>query len=372
MALLTFIRPCFVADFYRAGAASAKRFFIEMHGKKKPSGRGSQPPAGQKSASTSSRQPDRSRFETAGGSGTPSSSAKTRQQKSVREMIQHLDKPSQSVARAESPSKKRRFTTERTSSESSESDDNSDTEGRSSQPLTEASLHTALKGVADRLQSSMTAEFAQLREDLSRLHGRIEDLERHVSARDDLIEELKHKLGEREMRIGQLEEQVDHIDADRRRKDLILSGTAVPLPPQEAWTEDVAETAVTLLGRCMPDVPVTRSDIEDAFRVGKRKVIMCRFKTAAKKSVRDNLYEGRFNSKAVVNTTISDIPQNLYINENLSPYRQDIYHALLKEKAAKRLYTVFSKNCEVYCKTKQYGRKIRVYSLNMIQDILRE
>ena len=61
----------------------------------------------------------------------------------------------------------------------------------------------------------------------------------------------------------------------------------------------------------------------------------------------------------------------LYVSENLTRKRQDIFQALLNEKRQKRLYTVFTKHGEVFCKTMQHGRKIRVDSLDAIPDALR-
>ena len=62
----------------------------------------------------------------------------------------------------------------------------------------------------------------------------------------------------------------------------------------------------------------------------------------------------------------------LYINENLTRRRQEIFQALLIERRSGRLYTVFTKNGEVFCKTMQYGRKIRVDSMHKIAQILHE
>ena len=60
----------------------------------------------------------------------------------------------------------------------------------------------------------------------------------------------------------------------------------------------------------------------------------------------------------------------LYVNESLSRRRQDIFQALLAEKRAGRLYAVFTKNGEVFCKASQFGRKVRVESLEKITHAL--
>ena len=224
--------------------------------------------------------------------------------------------------------------------------------------------------MADRIKHDMSAEFAALRADLGRLHSRIKELEQHVERRDCYIDELGQRVSERDTRICDLEDEVDRLSNELRKKDLMLSGAAVPAPPAEQWKEDVVETAVTVLAQCMPQVPISRDEIDDAFRIGKNKRILCRFKSPTKGSVRDRLYEGRFNSKPAEGPENTE-SKNLYISEHLTPYRQTIFQALLEEKRAKRVYTVYTKHGDVYCKIAQYGRKIKVDSMQQIPSVLR-
>lgn len=346
---------------------------------KKHSGRGGKSPVRPRAEATGRphpsppRQPEPGRGRSVAGSSSGGASAWTRvgQQKSVKDMIHRLDRPGQAGPRSASPSKKRRMSRERSPSTAS-SGDASDSEVVPGQPLTEVTLQRALLKMADRIKSDMAAEFIQLREDLSQLHGRIRELEQHVSERDHHIDNLERRISDRDMRISELGEEVDRLHTEQRRKDLIFSGAAIPSPPTEHWKEDVVETAVSLLGKSMPDVSVSRNDIEDAFRIGKKKMIICKFRDAGKLSVRDRIYEERFKLRAISSADSGTGPKPLYVSENLSPYRQAILQALVKEKQAKKLYTVFSQNGVVFCKTMQHGRKIRVHTLEMIPTVLRE
>lgn len=330
----------------------------------------------QRGATGSSRPPSLQRQQPGQGRGAPGGASGgasnirpgAGSQTSVRDMISRLDSTRQPASGSQSPSKRRRSSRD-VSLESDSVSAASSTARDSAQPLTEATLNSALLKLADRFKRDMSVEFAALKNDIERLHGRIQELEQHVASRDCAIDELQQRLSDRDVRISDLEINVDRLQSQQRKKDLILTGSAVPTPPQEHWNEDVTDTAVTLLGRCLPDVPVTRDDITDAFRIGKQRRIVCRFKSASKNSVRDRLYENRFKSKSVNTHGVAE-PSSLYINENLSPYRQTVFQALLKEKQAKRIYTVYTKNGEVFCKTQQYGRKIKVESLQMIASVV--
>lgn len=303
--------------------------------------------------------------------GGPSSSVGTQsfQQSSVREMISRLDSARQPASRSGSPSKRPRHSRE--PSTASDHSDRPDQLSGSSRPLTEATLLSALQRMTDQIKADMAKEFGVLKEDMQRLHGRVYELEQHVEQRDVFIDELERRIGQKDERISSLEQQLDDLICEQRRPDLILSGDAVPPAPVQHWTEDVADTAVKLLNECLPDVSVSREHIQEATRTNKRKNIVCRFKSFSRDSARDRLYEERFNSKPPMNAEGAE-KKRLFISENLTPYRQNIYQALRREKKENRLYTVFSKHGEVYCKKVRHGQKIRVSDMGKISAVLRD
>ena len=76
--------------------------------------------------------------------------------------------------------------------------------------------------------------------------------------------------------------------------------------------------------------------------------------------------------KPVAENGAEEESPKLFVRENLSPRRHEIFQALLMEKAAKNIYTVFTKNGAVFCKLVQHGQKIRVRSLNEVQVLLQK
>lgn len=312
------------------------------------------------------------------GGASAAAGAATGNQPSVREMITRIDRNRSQTSRSLSPTKRQRVSRDQSPDSASGSDaltaaqPSSQQLLGSAQPLTEAALTTALNKLAERMKSDISEQFALLRNEMERLHSRVYELEQHVSARDDFINELEGRIYDRDKRISKLEEQLDDVDAAQRRPDLIFAGDAVPPPPPtERWNEDVVGTAVTFLGRCMPDVPVSREDVADARREANHRIVV-RFKTAAKHSVRHRLYEERFKSKPIQDEGSEVAAKKLFVNENLTAYRHAVFMELRKKKAEKRIHCVFSKDGEVFCKLRQHGRKTRVPDFETLRDLLRD
>ena len=164
-----------------------------------------------------------------GGKGGASAERSGGQQASVRAMIERLDK--QETTPANSPSKRRRVS-RHPSTTSMESGDASGSE-HAYQPLTEAVLNSTMLRMVDLLKKEMSSKFEGLRSELGALHGRLQELENHIAARDLEIDQLERDVYTKDSRIADLECEVDQLHTEQRRKDLILSGSAIPAKPTE-------------------------------------------------------------------------------------------------------------------------------------------
>ena len=304
----------------------------------------SQPWSAPRQQPARAEQPQRSasgRPTAAAASGGESSGAgvSQRQQSSVRDMIQRLDKPLETPA--SSPTKKRRVS--RALSPSSVASSAASASDAAQRPVTEDVLNRTMLKMVQLMKQEMSPEFEALRTELGRLHGRIQELEDHIESRDREIDDMQRRISTKDDRISDLECEVDRLQSDVRKNDLILSGSAIPAAPEDWWKEDVKDTTVKLLQSCNPTVDVAESDVVDAFRIGKRKSLLVKFKSSGKNSVKDKLYEQRFDLKPPSPSEgASADDHKLFIRENLSPYRQAIFQALVQEKQAKRIHTVFN------------------------------
>ena len=228
-----------------------------------------------------------------GGRCGDSAGSATDRQGSVKDMIERLDKSRRDGNRNVSPTKRPRRGS-RSESASSSASSAGLADGR---PLTEQTLRSVMRSLTQQIRVDIAAQFESLREEIGRMGVRVTELEQHVERRDNYIEEIQSRLHNRETRVAELEEEVDRISSESRKKDLIFSGPAVPTAPRQHWTEDVTATAVAMLSRCLTSVPATRDDIEESYRVSKGSRIVCRFRGAGKDSVRDRLYENRLRAR---------------------------------------------------------------------------
>ena len=199
-----------------------------------------------------------------------------------------------------------------------------------------------------------------LREAIDVLGERIAELEGRLFEKDEEIERLSRELLESRNTTEELMDAVDHLETEVRQSTLILSGPAVPAPRRresgESYTpEDAASVAVAVIKKSMLNVTVSQSDVASCFRVGGLRRLVCRFVCAGPGSVRDEVYQGRFQ---LMNQR--DEAQRLFVAESLSRRRQQCLGVLLGAKKRQQIYTVFTKNGVLFYKERKDGANIRV------------
>ena len=134
------------------------------------------------------------------------------------------------------------------------------------------------------------------------------------------VDELKTQVMELNSKVSKLETLIDEADQYERRDCLLLSGPALPI----ATTGENCKNLVQNLIRSECDVNIDVSDISTAHRIGKRPLsqqpdkrsIIVKF---CRRDTKDDVYRS---SKRRAR------PQQLYVNESLSPTRKTIYYTL--------------------------------------------
>lgn len=241
-------------------------------------------------------------------------------------------------------------------------------------------IRVVMRSELDKVVSTLQKDFEGLqksfRDSLDALSERIRDMEGRIFEKDQQIDSLSAELENRGKLVESLEDKIDDMEADLRLPVLIISGPAVPAPPpppapgarrsaagdQQPWTpEDAASVAVAVIRKSLPAINIERSDIASCFRVGKSKTLVCRFVRHGPGSVRDSVYQGRFELMRHESQS-----GQLFISESLSQRRQAYMTTLLNAKKRKEIYTVFSRNGVVFYKEQKEGPAIRVYDAGKI------
>ena len=230
-------------------------------------------------------------------------------------------------------------------------------------------LREKRKSLRDFIREEISQVADVLHSEIAELRTRVMELEQHAEAQGVVIDDLECRLHQRENRTAELEAALDQVEADQKAGDLILSGTAIPPPPAPTEgrepPEDVTAVTLDVLKRHLPTVELRREDIASCIRVARGKKIICKFFRTGPLTPRYRLYDSRFSLKD------SRPEDRLYISENLSKARFDIFQKLLQEKRAKNVHSVFSKNGAVFCRVAMHGRKIRVSHTQQIPEVLR-
>ncbi|KAF0298187.1 hypothetical protein FJT64_004437 [Amphibalanus amphitrite] len=143
-------------------------------------------------------------------------------------------------------------------------------------------LREERESLRDFIREEISRTTETFRSELAEQKNRIVELESHVEAQGVFIDELERRLRGREDRTADLEAALDQVEADQKSSDLILSGSAIPPPPQPAEgrgpPEDVAGVALGLLRRHLPAVELKREDIVSCTRIARGKKLLCHAK----------------------------------------------------------------------------------------------
>ena len=146
-----------------------------------------------------------------------------------------------------------------------------------------------------------------------------------AKAKDSRIQELNETIAKQKNDINSVEDELDRQCQYTRRETLVFSGDSIPAGENgEDCATEICELVNQKLGE---DMQLTPASISIAHRLGKKPVApspdrrsiivrFCRRKT----------------KYSILNAARTIKPENLYINESLTPTRQKITHALRRAK----------------------------------------
>ena len=189
-----------------------------------------------------------------------------------------------------------------------------------------------------------------------------------VNSKNLEIENLKSEVASLQNQVLKLENLVDESDAYERRDTLIFSGPAIPLVSQ---TENCSNL-IQKLAKDELNCIVSPTDISTAHRLGKkpisqrpdRRSIIVKF---CRRDVKHQLYAARKNQPR---------DAQVYVNESLTPARQEIFHTLRKIRKSNpgllNGVSTFDGNVYAYTKNEttnpgQRDRRHRINSSNMLK-----
>lgn len=309
-----------------------------------------------------------------GRGGTSGDRLGSQPNQSVRDMIERLD---QRVDRVHSsPSKKRRVSRHSTSSCASDisTQDTSAAVTNTAEarlPITRDDLRLIVREELSAFKSEISRKIEDaVQSALAGVNARISELEAHVNVRDEELNQVHTLAKECKRHLLDMEKFVDDMAAEGRLPTLVISGGAVPPPPpveraenRRPVPEDTTALAIEVLKKSLPDVAIKKEDIISSFRVQKSRKLVVKFAACGPYTVRDRVYQGRFSLMGE-----KDKDRKLFISEALTPFRQDMFQALLAAKKAKRIYSVFTRDGSVFFKPTEHERSVWVRNWGVIRE----
>lgn len=205
-----------------------------------------------------------------------------------------------------------------------------------------SSMENLLQSLVNELGFMRTA-VTKLTDKITDALGKIGDLERENA-------ELKEACKQKDEKILSLEMEKDEIDQNTRANCLIMSGEKVVNMKQ-----NVPETLSKIFTQTLKLKP--RNPVNFSYRMSGdgAKVLL----------TIDN-----YNDRAAIFTAVRKIkPNGLYINEFLTPRRQELLYELRKLKKEERIFSAFSSNGKIYYRLSNDSDRVLVKSMSDVRAI---
>ena len=164
-----------------------------------------------------------------------------------------------------------------------------------------------------------------------------------IKKRDEKIEMLEKEVIDLRQGVAKLSEKLDDADAYERRDTLIISGSAIPVATPG---ERVADLVCEMVRQKMK-MTLSSTEISTAHRLGGRP----KSQTEDKRNFIVKLCR-RETKQEIISACKKTKPEGLFINENLTPLRNNIFHSLRR---AKRKFPNIIAGCG------SYDGKVHVY-----------
>lgn len=205
----------------------------------------------------------------------------------------------------------------------------------------------------------------QQNEDTTKLKLALAKLSKQFDETEDELAAAKKQLSDQEEEIEELYELQDRLEQYTRKNTLEIHGI-----PEAAY--DSTEAAVLKIAEAL-DVHVVPQDIEISHKLNRKgnKPIIVKF---ISHKIKSNLYRARAKLKDVrvsnlfhgLSYAVRAGSDRIYINENLTSYRQKIMSRANEKRRDGEVLSAWSMDGKIFVKTSPQGRPIKI---NELEDL---
>ena len=224
----------------------------------------------------------------------------------------------------------------------------------------------ALRNLYKELQRSLefhVSKVESLETKNKELEIEVKSLKRAVRAAEDQIDGLNEEIDELGSDLGSAINQIDDLEQYTRKHNLEIHGIS------ESPEENVADKVIKLAK--LVNVHITNNDIDICHRMSARrtdahKPIIVRFKSYRAKS---ELYKARKHLKSVSLKNYFNNTGAVYINENLTNYRRDLFANVRKFKKDHKWQSAWTVDGKIFIRKSQDDYAIRIYEAEDLRNI---
>ena len=226
----------------------------------------------------------------------------------------------------------------------------------------EDTMERAIHKLREQIQQDFEAFSQTIRTEFSAVKARIHDIEEHLEVKNKEIEMLTTSLQDVKKEVKMMQDRVEENELVSRLPSLVFSGKPFVRKPRDAnapEAEDVQKMVLSVVRENFRDLNISASDIARAHRLPGEQKVICRFVRSGRGSLRDQIYYRRLELKG----------KEVFINECLTKRRAEIFGKLLSLRKTGKLFSVFSRNGQVFYTSEKFGKPTRVNSLEEIEKL---
>lgn len=222
-----------------------------------------------------------------------------------------------------------------------------------------------------RNNQSMTIKLDKLAERIDTLETKQNENDAKCAELTDIVYDLEDELDEVHTRLDEtsptsprlveLENRLEDLEQRHRMENLEFHG--IPEIEGEDCRELVAKMARFV------NVDISAKDISIAHRLpatkNKTPGIIARFTS---RTIRNQIYSKRIQLSKVTNFRIPGM-RNLFINENLTRTKKDLYYQVRRKKVQQSYKSAWTNNAQIYVQKSDRSQPLKITSYDDIQKI---
>ena len=209
----------------------------------------------------------------------------------------------------------------------------------------------AVKEIKKALDQRITG----IEESLSFAYASIETASRKVCVLESELKAMHEDWQSMNYRLRQLEQEREEADRLRRRPQLIFAGRDLHIPERD----DRLQASIAAMINRLLEIEVSQGQIVYVKRLPRNRLLV-HFTGDERGSLRDQVFRAKHKLRG----------QRIFINENLTPVRQEALNLLLHERKEGRISTVLTRGGEVLFAVTRADRLTKVRSREEAEHIL--